>query len=613
MTYISSKRILSILSILFLILYANAQAFAETATIQVEFKVGDVSIDDVINSQDQMFSDFALGQNLGFQSDPVWFRLTASLDAFSDNPHLIMTPVHLDGIEVWANRDGYTQVLKAGDKVISPASMIPEGYSVKLDPGMLESPILIRVESRNVIHPFFEIMSTSEARKMASVSIFWFSISVAFTILYFAWAASAAMNSPQLLLLAFMARLVLFGVTLSVHSGMLRFLQNAEYLPPQDFLHNILGLTYITVAQLFDLVLLRTLYNRKAIKAFFVFIILATILKGALFATGEVSLALTVNNTSALLTLLAGAAMVFLRQQTVPALGAITLSRSAVGAYFALQAFPLILLVGITYLGYSAYLRVFDLMFINYALVPGGFIAYAMIKHQQRIYHERTAFEIRAQHMTDLTILEKAKRAEMKRLLETLAHEIKTPLATLQMAEAVGRIDQQLLRRSTSSIKAALTQISKAEYIERGSLQLDLTEVDLCRLLHKVVDTLDSSAKIDCTHSRVHADWNALYIVLTNLIGNAEKYKITDTYPSVTVNSHPAGVQITIANDLSVPIREPERLFEKYFRDATSAMQPGTGLGLYLSKSLMHGLGATIDVLQSDAKFVVQLTFKDPV
>ncbi|MCL7405736.1 ATP-binding protein [Paradonghicola geojensis] len=607
------KLLARIAAFLFLVCLA-AKAVANSDQIQVRHAVGDFSIEEVVKSSASSFSNFSLGENLGFQTEPVWFRLDVSKETAVTDQHLIITPVHIDSITVWAGgADGYEQILNAGDQSTSPLSMIPDGYTVRVTDDQFNEPIYIRLASHNVIHPFFELVGVNEVRKMASTSVFLFSITIAITVLYFAWAVSAAIHSPQALIFVFILRLVLFVFTFSIHSGLWRFLVGGEELPPQDMLHNVSGLAYITIAQLFDLALLRTLYTKKAIKAFLAIILISTFAKVGLFISGEVSLALTINNTSALLTLVAGGFMVLLPRQSAEDNSKIQLSRTAVGAYFALQAFPLIVLVILTYLGNSNYLRVFALMFINYALVPGGFIAYAMFRQQQRVFRSKTELELYAKHLAELSRLEQNKRVEMKRLLETLAHEIKTPLATLQMAEAVGRIDQKLLHRATSSIGAALAQMSKAERIERGSFALDKEELALCSLIDKVVANLGSTAKVQCAETVIQADWNALYIVLTNLIGNAENYKAPNTQVFVQVEQNDERVTILIGNALSRPIREPDRLFEKYFRDRTTAKEPGTGLGLYLSKSLVEAFGAKIKIVSSQAQFLVQLTFEKRV
>lgn len=593
-----------------IVLFSTVMAVAETAHIEINYVIGDYEIEEIVSQKNVTFSKFDLGKNLGFKDKPVWFRINAQTDNAVDGQHLIITPVHIDNIQVFANSvHGYEKILNAGDRETSPISMIPEGYSVTLTSYQLGAPIYIEIASKNIIYPSFKIVDVSEARNLAITSVFWLSLSFGITLLYFAWATSAVVSSPQLLLLTFILRLAMFSGALFVHSGMWRFLTSLESLPPQDLIHNVTGLAYITVAQLFDFALLRTIYCKTAIKAFLNLVLLSTLAKIVLFISGEVSLALIVNNISALLTLLLGAMMVVLPRQNKIDTSKIQLSRTAVGAYFILQAIPLILLFMLSYFENSNYLRVSDIMFMNYTLVPGGFIAYAMLKHQQRTYRENTELELRAQHFIELSLLEQEKRSEMKRLLETLAHEIKTPLATLQMAKAVGRIDQKVLQKSTDSISAVLNQISRVEHIERGAFVLETTEIDLCSLMKNVLKSVDSSANIECMDIKVNADWNGLYIVLSNLVGNAEKYKKPRTQVAITIEKLSGSIDVLIKNALSRPIVEPDRLFEKYYRDTTNANQPGTGLGLYLAKYLTHAFGAELKILKSDEEFVMRLSF----
>ena len=143
------KLLSSIAAFLFLVFFA-VKAVANSDQIQVRHAVGDFSIEEVVKSSAALFSNFSLGKNLGFQPEPVWFRLDLSKATAVTDQHLIITPVHIDSITVWAGgADGYEQILKAGDQSISPLSMIPDGYTVRVTDDQLNEPIYIRLASHN--------------------------------------------------------------------------------------------------------------------------------------------------------------------------------------------------------------------------------------------------------------------------------------------------------------------------------------------------------------------------------------------------------------------------------------------------------------------------------
>jgi hypothetical protein len=130
-------------------------AVADTAQIKINYVIGDYEIEEIVSQKSVTFSNFDLGKNLGFQDKPVWFRIDVESDDVADDQYLIITPVHIDNIQVFASSvHGYEQILNAGDRETSPISMIPEGYSVTLTSYQLDTPIYGRIASQNIVYPF---------------------------------------------------------------------------------------------------------------------------------------------------------------------------------------------------------------------------------------------------------------------------------------------------------------------------------------------------------------------------------------------------------------------------------------------------------------------------
>ena len=96
-----------------------------------------------------------------------------------------------------------------------------------------------------------------------------------------------------------------------------------------------------------------------------------------------------------------------------------------------------------------------------------------------------------------------------------------------------------------------------------------------------------------------HTDYQCLRIILSNLIDNAWRYGdarspiVISTYPETDAAQRP-GVCVSIANTTGIAAwPEPDKVFQKYYRSTGAKTISGTGLGLYLVRSLCTLLGGT--------------------
>lgn len=238
--------------------------------------------------------------------------------------------------------------------------------------------------------------------------------------------------------------------------------------------------------------------------------------------------------------------------------------------------------------------------------------SHVMIQQRHQISLELERSQLQAQQ-------ERAIREEQDKLLTMLAHELKTPLATMHM-----RLD------STSSgsleIKKAIREMNSV--IERciqttqlGDKQLT-AQIDLTDLVDVVKDA------VSCCHQpervkmnlpaqlQTQTDRQLLFIVLNNLLENACKYAEPGTNIWVNLSAMPPQtsgephLRLEVCNSPgSSGWPEPDKVFEKYYRSPHAKRQAGTGLGLFLVRNLMTILGGRIDYLPNETsiQFVLML------
>lgn len=162
---------------------------------------------------------------------------------------------------------------------------------------------------------------------------------------------------------------------------------------------------------------------------------------------------------------------------------------------------------------------------------------------------------------------------------------------------------------SANQMSALINNLLSVSKVERGVLSVSTVPTDLQKLLIQVVENSQPQAaqkniSLDFVYPKdslpqVLAD--PLYVteVANNLITNAIKY--TEGGGWIKIEAKPEGAEIITSvadNGRGIPKEAIPKLFTKFFRVATAAdrasSSKGTGLGLYISKSIIEMLKGRI-------------------
>lgn len=212
-----------------------------------------------------------------------------------------------------------------------------------------------------------------------------------------------------------------------------------------------------------------------------------------------------------------------------------------------------------------------------------------------------------------------------------VSHELRSPMAavigaarTLQDRWRVLSADQReaflaLIGDETNRLAALVGDVLDTSRIEAGTFSYSFTDVDLGRLVEDAVVTAsigqdDVRVRADVVGPLpiVRGDRARLRQVLTNLIDNAVKYSEEGDEVAVTVRSESGAVRIEVTdNGPGIPRDQQRLIFEKFGRvDVPGLSKPGTGLGLFIARSIVEAHGGTLDVrsrLASGATFELTL------
>ena len=215
--------------------------------------------------------------------------------------------------------------------------------------------------------------------------------------------------------------------------------------------------------------------------------------------------------------------------------------------------------------------------------------------------HQQVTFDL-------LRSQEKAKaemrhREEQSQLFAMLAHEMKTPLATLRMWMESGPLKRETMERTIADMNQVIERCVHTGQLADQGLQPALQSVvpveitQSCILACRSPDRIDFS---DAGHAGLlQTDAQMLSIVLGNLLDNACKYGAPQSRIRVTLapsvqNGQP-GWLWDVDNEVgTVGLPEMNRLFEKYYRSPRARRLSGSGLGLFLVKGLMDLMQGTI-------------------
>jgi signal transduction histidine kinase len=218
--------------------------------------------------------------------------------------------------------------------------------------------------------------------------------------------------------------------------------------------------------------------------------------------------------------------------------------------------------------------------------------------------------------------------------VSTVSHELRTPLTSIKgfadtILRAGDRLDVAQQRRYIDIIKQQADRLTRlvedllaVSRLESKKLQLTVRAIDLREAIQRVTHILSEKARNHKINEAippglplVWADADRLEQILTNLIDNAIKYSPSETTVTVVardVPGTPEMVEFSVADQGGgIPQEHLPEIFSKFSRldNPLTRQTEGTGLGLYITRSLVVALGGQIKVssVPGCTTFTVQL------
>lgn len=208
-----------------------------------------------------------------------------------------------------------------------------------------------------------------------------------------------------------------------------------------------------------------------------------------------------------------------------------------------------------------------------------------------------------------------------------VSHQLRAPLASLKwslsllLKERLGKVEPKqveflkVIQDSSIRMIKLVNDLLDVSRIETGALQLRKVSVSLTDVTQKVTSDLSGFAKAsgidvifhnDAEAPSVTGDPDRVAMVIQNLLDNAIKYTKTDGKKiEILVGKVGSSVKWTIQDQgVGIPAEQHKYVFQKFFRseNVMKYQTVGTGLGLYLAKSIIDSLGGKIGFESEEGK-----------
>jgi len=204
-------------------------------------------------------------------------------------------------------------------------------------------------------------------------------------------------------------------------------------------------------------------------------------------------------------------------------------------------------------------------------------------------------------------------------VLDALAHEFKTPLATILTAAGglreTGplRTEQLALAEAVESEASRLEQLTtrllRLARLDREEVKPQMELIDLGEVARSVIEQYsrrwpDRHLVLKGAKAHVLGDRELLWLGLAQLLDNGCKYSRPGSEIAVSVEPADETATVRVWNSgSSIPPGEQAKIFERFYRGVEAReLTAGSGLGLYVARKIAvaHGGTITLDRMGSE-------------
>jgi len=207
--------------------------------------------------------------------------------------------------------------------------------------------------------------------------------------------------------------------------------------------------------------------------------------------------------------------------------------------------------------------------------------------------------------------------------LALIGHELRTPLTSISAYTEILRESDaetlvtdgprllEVIERNTNQLRHIINELLELSALDTGHAAVQLTPIDLAGVVREAVDS--ARAAVDGEPLTISADLpdelvlpgdrRRLRQIVDNLLGNAVKYSPDGGRISVSLRPTGRAAELAVSDTgIGVSADEREKMFTGRYRTsrARDRTLPGSGLGLTLSRAVVHHHHGTIELTEHE-------------
>ncbi|MFD2532927.1 GAF domain-containing sensor histidine kinase [Gracilimonas halophila] len=229
---------------------------------------------------------------------------------------------------------------------------------------------------------------------------------------------------------------------------------------------------------------------------------------------------------------------------------------------------------------------------------------------------------IKSKNMVERSLnLEKKNNLLNKNLISIASHELRTPITSIKSTidlvlsnaykynkeQIIHRLDR--IKRASDNMSLLLDDIMTLGKLDNFELkdheEISITLDDLKDIIKGINEDHMPNRKViiqdtGCKSLSFTTYKNKLYLIIKNLLSNADKYSNPELPIQVSINTKSSRVEISISDKgIGIPKDQQDKIFRSFTRGSNVAETKGTGLGLAIVKRSLDILNGTMSIKSS--------------
>lgn len=237
-------------------------------------------------------------------------------------------------------------------------------------------------------------------------------------------------------------------------------------------------------------------------------------------------------------------------------------------------------------------------------ILLGSIMVIVLYFRAKRHLHVKMEFDTQLAVAREQVSRERAHREEHHNLLAMLAHELKTPLAAMKILVSLRNKPPNAnatLHRMLSDMNQVIERCLQSVRTHEPALALQTQEIDVSQCMRLALARTAEVDRIEVT-CPARLSWNTdaqvFQMVVCNLLDNAMKYSPAGSSVQLgveTTDTPMKALRLWVENaEGSAGVPDPDKVFEKYYRNPLASRHSGSGLGLYLARAFVKALGGKV-------------------